>query len=179
MIVDLQNRLSVDTGVDHYSYCHDFTKAVILGIYQNGQLNPQLTQFMQQLSAANDNNTILPVYAAMLSQTQNSPQMFDQNAMGAVVQAPGLILFSADPVNYLTGDNIQHSMIAISQDVWQGANNVRSLGAVDTDVYIYPGMSTRMHNYGALGGWANDGKMCSIVDTQGSNKRYTMYCIPL
>lgn len=179
MIVDIKNRTSVDTGENNFNHCHSFTRAVILGIFHNGELNPQLTQFMGELRLAGHNDTILPVYAAMLRETQDSPQMFDQAAMGAVVHAPGLILFSAGPVEASKGLNIQHSMIVIGQDIWQGANNTFSLGAVDDNVYIYPGMSTRMHNYGKIGGWADDGKMCSIFDAQASNKRYTMYYIPL
>lgn len=180
VIVNIPNMMPIDTGVNNFNHCHSFTKAVILGISRNGQLNPQLAQFMQQLDGAGDASAILRVYAAMLSATQNSPQMFDQAAMEVVVQAPGLILFSADPVDYRTGQNIQHSMIAIDQDIWQGANNLNSLGAMDRDVYIYRDMSTRKHKYQVTGGWADDGKMCSIcVDTQYNNDRYTMYYIPL
>lgn len=177
MIVNIANRTVVDTGVDDYTYCHDFTKAVILGINNNGQLNPQLAPFIGQLSLASDNNTILPVYAAMMGAAAGA-QTFDQTTVN-VVQAPGLILFSAGPINLATGQNVQHSMIAVGPNVWQGANNINSLGAADTGVCAYHNMDTRMHNHMVTGGWANDGLMCAFIDPQNAGKRYTMYYIPL
>ena len=178
MIVNIANRTSVDTGVDNYTYCHGFTKAVILGIYYNGQLNPQLAPLMGQLCLArNNNNTILPVYAAMMGAAAGT-QIFDQTTVNAV-QAPGLILFSTGPIHPVTGQNIQHSMIAVGPNVWQGANNLNSLGAADSGVCIYRDMDTRRHNHLVTGGWADDGQMCAFIDPQNAGIRYTMYYIPL
>lgn len=186
VIVKIPGKTDIDTGKEnaYYTFCHDFTKDVILGLHKNNELDARLQPFMDELAGADCNN-IAPMYICM-SKAVGGLMTFDRASMNTVIQAPGLILFSSGPIEL--GGSVQHSMIALRWNEWQGANNMGSLGAViptpspvETDMYVltYPGMDTRDHNYQLAGGWAQNNKMCSRVDNQGSNKRYTMYYIPL
>lgn len=187
IIVDIPNKKSIDTEKqnDQYTFCHGFTKDVILGIYENGELAAPLRPCMQHLIAANDAKDIVARYICM-SGAVGGLRRFNKNSMQTVIREPGLILFSYGPLDL--GGTVQHSMIAIKWDEWQGANNMGSLGPVDpnnppvpTDMFVltYQNMYDRGHVHGVSGGWDDDGEMCSVVDALEDNKRYTMYYLPL
>lgn len=187
----------------YYTYCHDFTKDVILGIFLQGKLDYRLHGYMNDLAKANDHASILSLYINM-SIAVGGHKKFNQTDMASVIQGSGLILFASMPLDSQMNaekqtDRIQHSMIALKWDEWQGANNSSSLGIVDPDldpvdedkfVRTFPKMDVRKYQPNKSGGWYNkeddqiinkkiEHEMYSIYDPKDKTEPYTMYYVPL
>lgn len=157
------SEIEVDLGENQtFNNCHNFTRAVILKLNDMRMLNAGLDQFVDDLQRAEKTKDILEAY-----NSAPGALIFDKLNMQSIINAPGLILFTVP-----TG--IQHSMFAVGKNIWQGANNLGSLGAENDGVHIYRDMDQRCFQHGEAGGWNLQNTMCSLM-----NDQYTMYYIPL
>lgn len=166
------NRYSVTLPADQYSNCHEFTLASIKALFQKygGNVSVQINPFQGRLMAASAIPTagIASIYKDMV--VNGNAVLFTQ-AGCAALPAASLVLFMD------LGGSLQHSMLVKKTDTWIGANNVGSLGAINTDVTLYPGMSTRAYTHAAMGGWLPGGGMASLFS--GGVQDYNMYSIPI
>lgn len=171
----------------YLSYCHYFTKEVILGIFRQGKLDYRLHNYMNDLAKpeTSNNESILSLYINM-SIAVGGHKIFNKDNMACVIQGPGLILFASAPLDpeikaEEQTNRILHSMIALEWNIWQGANNLSSLGAEDIYVHSFEGMDQRSYQSGEKpgeekqGGWGSDKLMHSVKN----DVIYTMYYIPL
>lgn len=191
----------------YYTYCHGFTKDVILGIFLQRKLDYRLRKYRDELVKIKDgtenNIGILSLYIDM-SLALGGHRIFNQTNMASVIQGPGLILFASQPLDPMIEakqqtDRIQHSMIALKWNEWQGANNISSLGIVNPEidpvnedrfVLTFPNMDVRKYQPNKSGGWYNEEddqiinkkiehEMYSIYDPKDKTEPYTMYYVPL
>lgn len=167
MEVTIKNsgRIKVELNKNNeFDNCHEFTKAVILELKKKKALNEGLDQFVSDLQT----KEIHDVYLSAPGKVE-----FNKQDMETTINAPGLILFTTD----LSSAPLQHSMIVIRENVWQGANNINSLGAEDKYVHKFKNMDQRNYpdpNARIMGGWDEQGFMCSLY-----GDKYTMYYVPL
>lgn len=154
--VDLQDHVETNN-------CHCFTRAVILKLDDLEMLNGGLNQLVSDLRKTTDADSVRNVYNSVPGAVP-----FNLGNMSNIVNAPGLILFKC-------GALLQHSMLVVRKNVWQGANNGGSLGEKDDLVHEYCNMHKRFRKPGSKGGWdENDNNMYTLY-----NDLYTMYYIPL
>ena len=145
---------------NEYTNCHDFTSEYIVEFAVESQLKEAARNYR--------NSDRCPIsYWRVLNELSGSEKMqrFYQ-ANCAALQVPGLILFCT-PI-----DDLQHSMIVYDADAWVGANNIGSLGALDTYVHKYLNMSSKEHQYSVQGGWHGQDFRSRWGD------EYNMYYIP-
>lgn len=157
---------------DQYSNCHEFTLAAIKELFQNygANVSAQIRPFYGRLMAASASPTaaFAPNYEDMVTHGNATP--FTQ-ANCAALPAASLVLFMD------LGGHLQHSMLVKDTDTWIGANNGSSLGALNSDVTLFPAMSTRVYTHGVTGGWNPGGNMAGIFD--GGAHTHNMFSIPI